>query len=121
MKADFETRESFAPKRLRVYWSWNATGRWIVPNDPRVAFAPRPFLYKLILVLRTGEGLEQYANDPQLEFMNQLLPELEKTLFPGKASALIRTNFAFLLTSGRQPNSSSFATTEGTRPLDSAQ
>ncbi len=82
LKADFERRESFSPQCLRVYWSWNATGTWSVPDNPRLAFAPRPFLYKLHLVSRTIEGLERYADDAQTEFLRQLLPELEKSLFP---------------------------------------
>ena len=59
LKADFERQESFPPERLRVYWSWNATGTWSVPANPRLAFASRPLLYKLYLISRTSEGLER--------------------------------------------------------------
>ena len=82
LRADFERGESFPPERLRVYWSWNATGTWGVPDNPRLAFAPHPFLYKLNLVSRTSVGLERSADDAQMEFLRQLLPEMEKALFP---------------------------------------
>jgi len=82
VRADFENRESFPPQRLRVYWSWNATGTWTVPDNPRLAFASRSILYKLYLVARTSEGLEPSSDSAAIEFLRQLLPELDRALFP---------------------------------------
>ncbi len=81
-EADFENHESFPHQRLRVYWSWNATGTWRVPDNPRLAFASRPVLYKLYLVSRTSEGLEQSTDATETEFLRVFLPELDRTLFP---------------------------------------
>jgi hypothetical protein len=67
----------------RVYWSWSAAGTWVVPDSPRLAFARYPLLYKLYLIRdlsRPGEPLE---DDPCVDLMRQLQPELKKSLFPG--------------------------------------
>ena len=67
----------------RVYWTWSATGSWQVPDNPRLAFARYPLLYKLYLIrdlARPGEPLE---DDPCVDLMRQLVPELKKSLFPG--------------------------------------
>jgi exosortase len=82
LKADFERQESFSPERVRVYWSWNATGTWSVPENPRLTFASRPLLYKLYLATRITEVFEQSADNTETEFLRQFLPELERTLFP---------------------------------------
>ena len=81
LKADFEKQESFPPERMRVYWSWNASGVWNVPANPRLAFASRPVLYKLYLASRINEGLERSADAAETDFLRQLLPELERILF----------------------------------------
>jgi hypothetical protein len=67
----------------RIYWSWSAAGTWEVPENPRLTFARHPLLYKLYLIRdlsRPGEPLE---DDPCLDLMRQLQPELKKSLFPG--------------------------------------
>ena len=67
----------------RVYWSWSAAGSWEVPDNPRLTFARYPLLYKLYLIRdlsRSGEPLE---DDPCVDLMRQLQPELKKSLFPG--------------------------------------
>jgi exosortase len=86
LKADFEKQESFPPERLRVYWSWNATGIWCVPANPRLGFASRPVLYKLYLVTRMSEGLERSADSTEAEFLQQFLPELARILFRDERS-----------------------------------
>jgi exosortase len=82
LQADFENSEVFPPQRLRLYWSWNATGLWRAPENPRLAFASAPVLYKLYLIGRTGEVLGASANGTDLEFLHEFLPEVDKTLFP---------------------------------------
>jgi exosortase len=81
LRADFEKRESFPPQRRRVCWSWNATGKWSVPENPRLAFASRALLYKMFLVIPTIEGSERSAYDGESVFLRQFLPELDKVLF----------------------------------------
>ncbi len=82
LRADFAKQESFPPERLRVYWSLNATGTWSVPENPRLAFASRPVLYKLYLTARINESLERSADTTVTEFLEKFLPQLERTLFP---------------------------------------
>ncbi|HXG11930.1 MAG TPA: exosortase-associated EpsI family protein [Gemmataceae bacterium] len=68
--------------QLRIFWSWNATGQWVVPRNPRLTFARRPFLYKLYLIREMTAADEPLEADPCLEFLGLLLPELQRCLFP---------------------------------------
>jgi hypothetical protein len=85
--ADFRTAPFFKTSsadrsQLRIFWSWNATGSWTVPDNPRFAFASRPFLYKLYVIREMTDSSEPLEGDPCLEFMGQFLPELQRCLFP---------------------------------------
>jgi hypothetical protein len=66
--------------QLRLFWTWNASGSWQAPASPRLAFAGEPAIFKLYVVheLVAGEPLDR---DLALEFLVQLLPALNKTLF----------------------------------------
>jgi hypothetical protein len=68
--------------QLRIFWSWSAAGEWTVPNSPRFAFARRPFLYKLYVIREMADSNEPLESDPCREFLRQLLPELQRCLFP---------------------------------------
>jgi hypothetical protein len=80
LQADFEQGRSFLPERLRISWSWKATGPWSAPSHPRVTFAFQPFLYKLYLVYRPNWGKERAEDDSFSDFLRQLLPELDRAL-----------------------------------------
>jgi hypothetical protein len=67
----------------RVYWSWSAAGTWEVPDNPRLTFARYPLLYKLYLIHDLARSDEPLEDDPCLDLMRQLQPELKKSLFPG--------------------------------------
>lgn len=69
--------------RLRVFWSWSATGTWLAPNTPRLSFARYPALYKLYVLRDAGPGEDNLDEDPCVDFLRQFLPELETRLFPG--------------------------------------
>jgi hypothetical protein len=71
------TKES----RLRLFWAWNAGEGWTASEDPRVAFARRPVLHKLYVVRELDNLNEKLEEDPSLKFMQELLRELEPTLF----------------------------------------
>jgi hypothetical protein len=79
--ASFLKQESAVPVQLHIFWAWSATGVWKAPDNPRLAFAGSPVLYKLY-VLREGtsDGVP-LEDDPCKEFIQRLLPELVKTLF----------------------------------------
>jgi hypothetical protein len=86
--AEFKTAKMVKKKaveetKLRIFWSWSATGVWTAPDDPRLPFARQTALYKLYLIrelTRPGENLEE---DPSIDLMRQLLPELQRALFNG--------------------------------------
>lgn len=80
--AKFSKPESASFTELRVLWCWNAGNGWQAPKTPRVAYAGSAALYKLYVVhesARDDERAEQVSG----EFLGQLLPELNKRLFPG--------------------------------------
>ncbi len=79
--AQFLRTRTAEQKYLRVFWSWNAGGVWRVSDYPRLAFAPRyPVLYKLHLVREMAAPDEPLDGDPCVEFMERLLPELQRTV-----------------------------------------
>lgn len=81
--ADFRASEAGVPVHLRILWSWNSTGRWLAPSNPRWEFASAGFLYKLYVVRempRIGERSEDDPDqDSSIELLRQLLPELEQS------------------------------------------
>jgi hypothetical protein len=79
--AQFIRTRTAERKYLRVFWSWNAGGVWQVASYPRLAFAPRyPVLYKLHLVREMAAPDEPLEDDPCVEFMQRLLPELQRSV-----------------------------------------
>jgi hypothetical protein len=71
------------PSELRVFWSWQAGGAWQAPEDPRLAFARQPALYKLYVIRRqaaTAKGRPE--EDPAVAFLKVFLPALDEALRP---------------------------------------
>jgi hypothetical protein len=81
MTAQFVKSKSADQTNLRVFWSWHAGDRWMVSDSPRFAFAPYRVLYKLHLVRELASAGEPLDDDPCVQLMQLLLPELEKTVF----------------------------------------
>lgn len=69
------------PEPVRVFWSWNAAGRWQAPDNPRLTFARHRALFKLYVLERLPSTQETSEKDPALDFLSQLLPELNARLF----------------------------------------
>ena len=67
---------------LRILWAWNAVGPWQAPKYPRFAFARYPVLFKLYLIHPFPDRKEPADKDPAPDLMKQLLPELQRCLFP---------------------------------------
>jgi hypothetical protein len=80
--ARFQRPGLVARDQRRIFWAWSATGDWQAPENPRLTFARFPALYKLYLIRETGARDEHLEDDPCKEFMQQLLPELRKAIFP---------------------------------------
>jgi hypothetical protein len=80
-KCQFGKPDSGSPVQLRVVWAWNSNGTWKAPSNPRIAFAGAPALYKLYVIhelIPNDQRTEQIGS----EFLKDLLPELNKSLFP---------------------------------------
>jgi hypothetical protein len=65
---------------LRIFWSWNAGGRWQVTDNPRIDYARYPTLYKMYLVRELSAAGEPLEDDPCLDLLKVLMPEMEKIL-----------------------------------------
>ncbi len=69
-------------QHLRTWWTWSATGDWLAPERPRVAFGYRASLYRLTVSRGAARADESFDTDPCAELLRLLLPELRRTLFP---------------------------------------
>lgn len=65
---------------LRIFWGWNAAGKWRISDNPRLAFARFPTLYKLYLVRELNTPGEPLADDPCLDLLKRLLPPMQQIL-----------------------------------------
>lgn len=80
--AKFSKPDSASFTDLRVLWCWNSGRGWQAPQTPRIAFAGTSALYKLYVVQEVIRD-EGHSERVSGEFLGQLLPELNKRLFPG--------------------------------------
>ncbi len=64
--------------QLRLFWGWNAHGRWQALRQPRFETQGEPFLYKMYV------SYEATTADTHLgeEFFRDFLPSLQQALFP---------------------------------------
>lgn len=80
--AVFGKTRAAAPESLRIFWSWNGGEGWETSDHPRLRFARHGALYKLYVVRELGaRGRLPADADPALDFVKQLLPQLDKALF----------------------------------------
>jgi hypothetical protein len=67
---------------MRTFWSWNATGDFEAPENPRATFAPlNSFLYKMYVSRGMAGVDEPLDEDPCVEFMRLFLTDAKKELF----------------------------------------
>jgi hypothetical protein len=76
--AHFVKTRSAGQTHLRVCWSWNAGGPWAVPDNPRLAYAGYPVLYKLHMVREMASANEPLEEDPGMDLLRGLLAEFQK-------------------------------------------
>jgi hypothetical protein len=72
--------------KIRIYWGWNGGQGWVASEDARNEF-PRyksPILHKLYVIrdLHEGRARAPGRDDPCELFLQALLPELEKAIYP---------------------------------------
>lgn len=87
--ADAEFRSSFnratfrlptAPTSevVRVFWGWSSDGIWTAPETPRIAFRGQPYLYKLYIVDRAFQQIDDVRQSET--FFELALAEIRKGL-----------------------------------------
>jgi hypothetical protein len=79
--ARMRKRRAAEQSQLRVFWAWNEGKAWRVPADPRLSYASSKVLFKLYLIRELPDFEEPLDNDPCIDLMRRLLPELDKVLF----------------------------------------
>jgi hypothetical protein len=79
--AKFIRGEGPGATHLRIFWGWNRQGEWQAPNNPRLAFAGAPALYKLYVVSQVPDPTTESEEGIDNRFLLQLLPELHRALF----------------------------------------
>jgi hypothetical protein len=75
------TREGTSPSILRIFWAWNASKGWSAPQEARWKFASASALSKLYVVRETAGAVVDPRDDPCNDFLNVLLPELDRVVF----------------------------------------
>lgn len=77
----FIKEDAAGTQRLRLFWGWNAQGKWEAPEWPRVRFGGRTALNKLYLICPepTEAPLEQ---SPAWQFAPLFLSATDAQLFP---------------------------------------
>jgi hypothetical protein len=77
-------KDAAVPTPVRVYygWNWNADGTWEAAENPRLKYARRPVLYKLYVVREAGPADGSEKDDPALDLLREVLPQLHNTLHP---------------------------------------
>ena len=81
-KATFGKKDSPAPEKLRVLWSWNKNGAWRVADNPRWTFAGTPVLYKLYVTQEFYPRDDATDGADCAEFLRDFLPLLEPIVKP---------------------------------------
>jgi hypothetical protein len=83
LTADLQKIQAADAIHQRIFWSWTTNGTWSVPDNPRWQFAAEPVLYKLYLVREMSAADEPLEEDPCIDLMRRLLPQLHGVLFTG--------------------------------------
>jgi hypothetical protein len=82
-RADMRGPGAADPKHLRIFWAWNAGDGWKTPDRPRLAYAMAPMLYKLYVIRETVPSDRGGGDELSSALLHQLLPVLDRALFPG--------------------------------------
>jgi hypothetical protein len=84
-RAGFKTavaaRGGTSPSVLRIFWSWNASGGWKAPVEPRWEFGSARALCKLYVIRETSGNAVEPGSDPCNDFLAVFLPVLDRFVF----------------------------------------
>jgi hypothetical protein len=65
---------------IRIFWSWFTGSSWLAPSSPRLSLTRYPALYKLYVVHELNTPRESLTEDPAVELLGRLIPELTRAL-----------------------------------------
>jgi len=80
--ARFQKERSAESTNLRIFWGWNAAGKWEAADSPRTLYARYPALFKMYFIRELASPDEPLDGEPCVELMRQLLPQVQQALFP---------------------------------------
>lgn len=72
-------------QNLRIYWSFNGSGPWVAPDEHRWSFAGQRALYKIYVVAPASGRDVSMDQNPAVDFIHVLMPELNKAFEPALA------------------------------------
>ncbi|MBP3960068.1 hypothetical protein J8F10_32985 [Gemmata sp. G18] len=78
--SNFTKPDALAPIHLRVIWAWSDGRGWQVPGNPLRTFRRSPVIYKCYVVRQVISPDEPVENDPGMQLLAALLPELDGVL-----------------------------------------
>ena len=78
--ARFVKEREAGKSHLRIFWSWYSAESWQIAEHPRVRFAGEKLLFKLYLIRELAQMDEPLEGDPCVEFMQELLPALSRSV-----------------------------------------
>jgi hypothetical protein len=78
--AAFTRHDVTGDAQFRIFWSWYAGGSWQAPESPRWSFARQPYLVKLYVLRELPERPESPEQDPAIDLIKRLTPELSRIL-----------------------------------------
>jgi Protein of unknown function (DUF3485) len=70
------------PTSLGITYAWTASGAWEAVDNPRLALARHPVVFKLYVVRSLSDPKEPSDADPTMDFLRALVPPLRAALFP---------------------------------------
>ncbi|MHB1034189.1 MAG: exosortase-associated EpsI family protein [Pirellulales bacterium] len=83
----FVKESQTSTERLRIFWSWSADGNWQAPTVPKWTFARAPALYKMYVISHMSKSDDPIYEDPAIDFVKALVPELQQKVFPAAEKA----------------------------------
>jgi hypothetical protein len=79
--ARFVRERASGKTHLRIFWSWHGSESWKIAENPRPSFAGERTLYKMYVIREMIQADEPIDGDACVEFMQDLLPVLQKSVF----------------------------------------
>lgn len=83
---DFAKTDATMTQNVRVFWTWSDGTTFSAPDNPRLAFAGQPFLYKIYITHVTERAGDSPDTDAGRAFLKTFMPVLKRELFSEQTS-----------------------------------